>query len=201
MFHVKHHSWLEICMSDGTYRYVLLNSGNLESLYHSLHTLLDERPGLDGAIIISAFLANYGVTTPPYRKATDSRLILFSIRLQYENWNNDIGKNTHRRWWIWKPTTGGNYPDPTEDRISIISIRHVLADRHKQCSTPPVMSFPIDPVQVMQYHDFRHLNECGSNRRNIYSHRSASLLMFHVKHQPRRLIRTILDVSPHLTEM
>ena len=46
------------------------------------------------------------------------------------------------------------------------------------------MSFPIDPAQVIRYQDFRHLNECGSNRWNIYSHRSASLLMFHVKHQP-----------------
>ena len=92
-------------------------------------------------------------------------------------------------------------PDPTGDPISIISIRHVLTDRHKLYSMPPVMSFSIDPAQVIRYQDFRHLNECGSNRRNIYSHRSASLLMFHVKHQLRRLIRTILDVSPHLTEM
>ena len=92
-------------------------------------------------------------------------------------------------------------PDPTEDPISIISIRHVITDRHKLRSMPPVMSFPTVPAQVIRYQDFRHLNECISNRRNIYSHRSASLLMFHVKHQPRRLIRTILDVSPHLTEM
>lgn len=75
-------------------------------------------------------------------------------------------------------------PDPTGDPISIISIRHVFTDRHKLCSMPPVMSFPIDPAQVIRHQDFRHLNECGSNRRNIYSHRSASLLMFHVKHQP-----------------
>lgn len=75
-------------------------------------------------------------------------------------------------------------PDPTEDPISIISIRHVITDRHKLCSMPPVMSFPTVPAQVIRYQDFLHLNECGSNRRNIYSHRSASLVMFHVKHQP-----------------
>lgn len=46
------------------------------------------------------------------------------------------------------------------------------------------MPFPIDPAQVIRYQDFRHLNGCESNRRNIYSHRSSSLLMFHVKHQP-----------------
>ena len=82
-------------MSYGTYRYVLLDSGNLDSLYHSPHTLLDEGPGLDGAIIISTFPANYRVTTSPYQQATDSRRTLFSIRLQYETWENDTHTITH----------------------------------------------------------------------------------------------------------
>ena len=95
MFHVKHHHRFEIRLSDGAHRYVLLNSGNLDSLYHSPHTMLDEGPGLDGAIIISTFPANYSVTTSPYRHATDSRRILFSIRLQYETWKNDTDTSTH----------------------------------------------------------------------------------------------------------
>lgn len=41
MFHVKHHRRFEIRLSDGAHRYVLLNSGNLDSLYHSPHSLLN----------------------------------------------------------------------------------------------------------------------------------------------------------------
>ncbi len=82
-------------MSYGTYRYVILDSGNLDSLYHSPHTLLDEGPGLDGAIIISAFLANYSVTMTHYRQTTDLRRIQFSIRLQYETLKNDTHTTTH----------------------------------------------------------------------------------------------------------
>ena len=57
--------------------------------------LVEWEPGLDGAIIISAFPANYRVTTTHYRQATDSQRILFSIRQQYETVKNDTHTTTH----------------------------------------------------------------------------------------------------------
>lgn len=200
MFHVKHHPWFGIRLSDGAHRYVLLNSGNLDSLYHSPHTLLDE-----GQVSTAmSLLAHFPPIIEWLRHPIGKQRIHDGYCSQYAC-NMRPGKMT--------PTQPPTNADEFGNRQQVATARRYRrSHQHHQyqacsyrptqaVSKPLMMSFPIDPVQVIQYQDFRHLNECGSNRRNIYSHRSASQLMFHVKHQTRRLIRTILDVSPHLTEM